>query len=316
MRRTTKDSGVVLPRAGALAAPWRRFWPEVGRRGRARGGTLAALVVACAAWGTLPARAQYASPSLEVPARSFSWPEGKRAALSLTFDDARLSQVSVGLPLFDRHGVRATFYISPRALEERLPQWKQAVAQGHEIGNHSLTHPCTGNFVWARTNALEDFTLDRMQQELELASAFIVSRLGVKPTSFAYPCGQTFVGRGEGVRSYVPVVARMFRTGRLWLAEEANDPVHGDPAQLLGVELDGKSFAQIRPLLERTLERGRWLVLAGHEIGGGGSQTVLTNTLEQICTFAADPANGLWLDTVDAIARHVLDQPLPRPADR
>ena len=37
------------------------------------------------------------------------WPEGKTAALSLTFDDARLSQVDQGLPLLDSYGVKATF---------------------------------------------------------------------------------------------------------------------------------------------------------------------------------------------------------------
>ena len=37
------------------------------------------------------------------------WLEGKTAALSLTFDDARLSQVDQGLPLLDAYGVKATF---------------------------------------------------------------------------------------------------------------------------------------------------------------------------------------------------------------
>ena len=39
------------------------------------------------------------------------WPEGKKTALSLTFDDARLSQVDQGLPLLDAYGVKATFYV-------------------------------------------------------------------------------------------------------------------------------------------------------------------------------------------------------------
>jgi peptidoglycan/xylan/chitin deacetylase (PgdA/CDA1 family) len=44
---------------------------------------------------------------------SFPWPAGKRAAISLSFDDARQSQVDVGLPLLDRYGDKATFYLSP-----------------------------------------------------------------------------------------------------------------------------------------------------------------------------------------------------------
>jgi peptidoglycan/xylan/chitin deacetylase (PgdA/CDA1 family) len=44
---------------------------------------------------------------------AFQWPEGKKMGLSLTFDDARLTQVDKGIPLLDKYGVKATFYLSP-----------------------------------------------------------------------------------------------------------------------------------------------------------------------------------------------------------
>ncbi|HCR92034.1 MAG TPA: hypothetical protein DIW50_16625, partial [Prolixibacteraceae bacterium] len=37
----------------------------------------------------------------------FQWPEGKKMAVSFTFDDARFSQADNGLPLFDKYGVKA-----------------------------------------------------------------------------------------------------------------------------------------------------------------------------------------------------------------
>ena len=43
----------------------------------------------------------------------FQWPEGKKMGLSLTFDDARLSQVDKGIPLLDKYGIKATFNLSP-----------------------------------------------------------------------------------------------------------------------------------------------------------------------------------------------------------
>src|SRR4030043_1269646 len=48
-----------------------------------------------------------------VKGQGFAWPEGKQMALSLTFDDARLSQPDKGIPLLEKYGVKATFYISP-----------------------------------------------------------------------------------------------------------------------------------------------------------------------------------------------------------
>jgi len=204
----------------------------------------------------------------QAPAESFKWPEGKQVAVSLTFDDARYSQVDAGTPLLDQYGVKATFYVVPPAVEERLEAWKKATANGHEIGNHSLHHPCTGNFPWARSKALEDYSLQKMRAELTEANNQIENLLGVVPEVFAYPCGQTFVGRGVDTRSYIPVIADMFQTGRGWMDEGPNDPAFCDFAQLTGMEMDGKNFDQILPLINQAKKSGQWLVLAGHEMGG------------------------------------------------
>lgn len=237
----------------------------------------------------------------------FPWPDGKRVAVSLSFDDARPSQVDVGVPLLDEYGVRATFYVSPSRVPERLNAWKAAVAAGHEIGNHSMRHACTGNFAWSRQKALEDYTLKQMAEELDQASAEIRQLLGVHAMTFAYPCGQKFVGRGQRVRSYVPLVAERFAAGRGWRDETANDPAFCDPAQLLAVELDGLTFEQLKTLVEAAAEQGAWLVLAGHEIGQKGRQTTRADTLRAFCEYAADAENGLWVDTVANVARYVAE---------
>jgi peptidoglycan/xylan/chitin deacetylase (PgdA/CDA1 family) len=239
---------------------------------------------------------------------AFPWPAGKRAAVSLSFDDGRASQVDAGTPLLDEYDVKATFYVVPSAVEQRLEGWKKATANGHEIGNHSLNHPCTGNFAWARSKALEDYTLKKMRQELVEANKGIQELLGVKPEVFAYPCGQTFVGRGRHTKSYVPVVANLFRSGRGWLDEGPNDPGFFDPAQLTGIEMDGKDFDQILPLLEKAKETGQWVVLAGHEMGEGGAQTTSLTMLRKLIEYARDPANGIWLAPVGTVANYVQDQ--------
>ena len=227
-----------------------------------------------------------------------AWPGGARMALSLSFDDGRESQVTAGLPVFARHGAKVTLFVVPSAVERRLDGWKQAVAAGHEIGNHSLTHSCSGNFPFSRQKALEEHSLQRMREELVTANARIAELLGVTPRTFAYPCGQTFVGRGRATQSYVPVIAELFLAGRGWMDEAANDPSYVDLAQTTGVEMDGRDFAQIRPLLDDARKAGAWLVLAGHEIGAGGRQTTRIAMLDELLAYAKDPANGIWLATV------------------
>src|SRR5271167_303221 len=126
--------------------------------------------------------------------RPFLWPNEKRAAVSLSFDDARASQVDTGLALLNEHHVKVTFFVQANNISHRVEGWKKAVADGHEIGNHSMTHPCTGNYAFSRHNALEDYSLQMMAAQLDEANSEIQRLLGVKPRTFAYPCGQKFVG--------------------------------------------------------------------------------------------------------------------------
>ena len=236
---------------------------------------------------------------------AFKWPDGKKMALSLTFDDARLSQIDKGLPILDSYGVKATFYLSPNRMIEKVDGWKKAVSNGHDIGNHSIAHPCTGNFSWSQDKALEDYTLVQMSQELDSANRLINLVLGITPSSFGYPCGQTYVGRGLETESYVPLVSAMFETGRTWMDEGPNDPVYCDLAQLTGMELDGKTFEDIMILIEAARAKGSWLVLAGHEMDTGGPQTSILSTIDSLCRYASDPDNGIWIDHVEKVGRYL-----------
>jgi peptidoglycan/xylan/chitin deacetylase (PgdA/CDA1 family) len=236
------------------------------------------------------------------------WPEGKTVALSLSFDDARLSQVDAGTPLFDQYGVKATFFVLTASVDKRLDAWKQAIKNGHEIGNHSEKHPCSGNFAWARPNALEEYTLDKMKSELVRTNKTIQDQLGITPQLFAYPCGETFVGRGLNTKSYIPVIAELFSAGRGWLSEGPNDPTYCDMAQLTGMEMDGKDFEQILPIIENAKKTGHWVVLAGHEVGEAGNQTTRIAMLKKLCEYAQNPANGVWIAPIGTVAKYVQEK--------
>jgi len=236
---------------------------------------------------------------------SFSWPDGKQVAISLTFDDGRSSQIDSGTALLDRYGVKATFYVLPGAVEKRIAGWEKAVANGHEIGNHSLNHPCSGNFMWSRDHALENYSLTQMRDELLEANKQIENLLGVQCKVFAFPCGQTFVGRGKATKSYVPVIAELFSSGRGWLDEAPNDPGFCDFYQLTGMESDGKDFEEILPLIESAKKTRQWIVFAGHEMNVTGPQTTRLSMLKKLLDYATDPANGIWIAPVGTVGAFV-----------
>ena len=235
----------------------------------------------------------------------FAWPRGARVAVSLSFDDARPSQLDQGVPALARSGTRATFYVSPGRVEERLADWRQALAAGHEIGNHSLRHTCSGNFVWGVRNALENGTVEQMEEELAEANRRLRELLEVTPVTFAYPCGQTFVGRGVNRRSYVPAVARLFLAGRGFREEFQNRPDFCDLAALGGTEMDGVPFERLVATIEQAAAHGLWVVFVGHDVSNLPRQCVTPETLERLCAWCQDPAHGVWIDTVAAVATHV-----------
>lgn len=237
---------------------------------------------------------------------AFLWPEGKRAALSLSFDDARLSQVDAGVPFLNERGVKATFYVLSSIYSKRLEAWKAAHAAGHEIAHHTKAHPCSINFNFARKNALENLTLEQLAQDLDTATDEIQSTFGIKPESFAYPCGQKFVGRGSGTQSYVPLIAKRFITGRGYMDEAANDPSVCDLSSLTGIGFDNLTFAQMKTHVDAAVREGRWLIFAGHEMGTtNGRQMTDLGALGHLIDYVRKPEHGLWVDTVGHIGRYV-----------
>ena len=231
----------------------------------------------------------------------FAWPGGARAAVSFSFDDARSSQLERGIPILDAHGVRATFYVSLDNVRRREADWRRVAGGGHEIGNHSLHHPCSANFAWSREHALEDYCLDRMEAELLAANAAIEDLLGVRPRTFAYPCGQTFVGRGEATASYVPLVARHFVVGRHAFDEVHNHPLYCDLAQATSRDLDCADLGHAMRLLDAAVADGGWIIFMSHDVAPSGAQATRPDVLEALCRHVTDAANGLWVDTVEAV---------------
>jgi len=235
----------------------------------------------------------------------FRWPGGKRAAVSLSFDDARVSQADNGLAILDEYGIKATFYAGVEAAARRLAAWRRALRDGHEIGNHTLSHFCSGNFAFSRGLSLEELTLDRIEADIEEADRRIEELFGVRTQTFAYPCGQTYVGRGAETASYVPVVARRFLAGRGYRNESHNAPRRGDLAQLCAFPLDTDPCERFIDLIERAEQDGGYIVFCGHEVGTQGFQNIEERKLRTLCAYLAERREWLWTDTICSVAAHI-----------
>jgi len=237
----------------------------------------------------------------------FSWPDNARAAVSLSFDDARETQATAGHAILNDAGVRGTFYVLMHNVDKHRDAWLAAHAAGHEIGNHTVNHPCSGNFPFSRNKALEDYTLARMADELDDASDAIAEVFGERPTSFAYPCAMTFVGRGREHQSYVPLVAERFVAGRWGFSEWHNSPTHCDPALLMSKDMDGRTVNELNAMIDHALEEGGYLNLTSHEVAPKRRQGVDPKVLEAVAKRCAE-SSEIYIDTVTAVTRQIITQ--------
>ena len=57
----------------------------------------------------------FAQPST----KTFNWPEGKKVAISLSFDDARESQVLAGTDLLDAYSEKQTYFVMDYYVEKK-----------------------------------------------------------------------------------------------------------------------------------------------------------------------------------------------------
>ncbi|MGC9311347.1 MAG: polysaccharide deacetylase family protein, partial [Sediminispirochaetaceae bacterium] len=103
---------------------------------------------------TDPAWMDLAGSSYEARGRILTWGGGKQSACSITFDDGTLDQFAYAAPILEEDGIRGSFFIITGARADGqwrdgdatrdLFTWEQAavlLANGHEIGSHSVDHP-------------------------------------------------------------------------------------------------------------------------------------------------------------------------------
>lgn len=70
------------------------------------------------------------------------WYHGKQAALSLRFDDSHVTHIEHAVPLLNERELVGTFMVNPGnpGYREQEEAWRAAVAAGHELANHTMTH--------------------------------------------------------------------------------------------------------------------------------------------------------------------------------
>lgn len=113
----------------------------------------------------------------KIPVYSVDVPD-KRVSVTL---DATwgAKQTADLLAVLDKHGVKATFFLAGYWIEEYPDHVRMIASKGHEIGNHTYSHP--------HLNSLD---IESIKKELNRCSDMIENLTGTRPTLFRPPFGE------------------------------------------------------------------------------------------------------------------------------
>jgi peptidoglycan/xylan/chitin deacetylase (PgdA/CDA1 family) len=194
----------------------------------------------------------------------FAWPGGRRGAVSLTYDDGLDSQLANVVPALAAMGLKATFFITEENMDARRADWIAVRRDGHEIADHTVSHPCK----------LRKYTADAFRdQELAPMERYLDDNFGAgAPRDYAYPCGFMKLGKGstpEQMARYRSLMAGTFAAARI-VNGEPNDPrqvVH-DRYQLHAFEptYDKDDPGGAYAYIDKAVQKGAWAILVFHEV--------------------------------------------------
>ena len=230
---------------------------------------------------------------------------GKRAAVVLTYDDALNVHLDHAILALDSLKLKGTFYLSGQsgALDKRIPEWRKAAARGHELGNHTLFHPCAGGpgRSWITSeNDLRNYTVARMVNEMRLNNTLLKSIDGKSGRTFAYACGDMKIGdtiyiermKGEftgarGVRSEMPPITRV------------------DLLNIPSYMINGQSGEELIALVKEAIANGRLLVFLFHGVGGEHSLDVSLEAHSQLLHFLKKNEKDVWVAPMTEVATFI-----------
>lgn len=232
-----------------------------------------------------PASSLPAPPTTGVPRpsgapgnlRVLDW-AGFRAAVSYTFDDSNSSQFQ-NYPALQALDVPMSFYLQTEKDDagQNDAIWRQILADGHELGNHTRTHQQGGGNIGADTDA---------------ATAFIESRFGITVYSMAAPFGAA---------AYIEVARSRFLFNRGVNGGLVRPNDNSDPFNLpCFIPATGASTVAFNQQVDMARAAGAWHIALVHGFSGGNDGAFQPVAIGQF-TGAVQYAKGLgdlWLDTL------------------
>lgn len=222
---------------------------------------------------------------------------GFGAAVSYTIDDSQPSLFE-HWPALKATGVRMTLYVNPSGnwIAGYDATLKEAIAAGHELGNHTMNH-CHADLSGCTKN------LGSIEQEIDGCSEYIKTNLGQSDVwTIAYPFGEV---------AYAPASRTRFTLGRGVGSGTLGPKDPRDAYQLPVLAAAGGEAASVfNGYIDTALTQGRWAIFLFHTILPSSSNWYAGVDIKSI-TDSVEHAKDLekvWIDSAVNVGAYWLGQ--------
>jgi peptidoglycan/xylan/chitin deacetylase (PgdA/CDA1 family) len=243
-----------------------------------------------------------------VNAQSIQAWKGKKCAVVITYDDAIDQHLDNAVPLLDSLGLKATFYVTAfsSSMQRRLNDWKKLAITGHELGNHTLYHPCVGDkpgreFVPMEYN-LTNYTVRRMLDETRMTNLFLQAMDGKTKRTFAFTCADSRIGDS----SFIKPMQKDFVAAR----SVRNEMHKINEVDLYNVDcylVNNTTAAQMIEWAKKAAETNSLLVVLFHGVGGGNGLNVQLDEHRKFLQYLKQNEKDIWIAPMIDVAEHIKD---------
>jgi peptidoglycan/xylan/chitin deacetylase (PgdA/CDA1 family) len=236
----------------------------------------------------------------------FHWPNHAKAAVSLAYDDALLSQLEHAIPALNARGLKASFYLTLASpiVGQKLSTWRAVAAQGHELANHSLFHACSSkkpNRQWVSVdNDLELKTVQQLVTEISLANDYLHAIDGETERTFTVPCADTDI---NGV-NYVEKLDALFVGIKYQIGDIEQQRSALNPLRMSVWSPEKVTGKQLIDYVKQAAKYGTMANITFHGIGGDHLAVSIAAHNELLDYLAANK-NVYWVDTYRNISRYL-----------
>lgn len=236
---------------------------------------------------------------------SKNW-NGKKCAVVLTYDDALNIHLDKVIPALNSFSFQGTFYLiaSSSVVTDRKEEWRTASQKGHELGNHTLNHPCDGRlpgrgFV-TKDNDLSIYTVDRAVKETRTANEILKDIDGKSERTFAYPCGDLKIGD----TLYYDYLKSDFVAAR-GVEQDFLQAKAVDLANVNSFVENGTTAAQMIAQIEEAEKAQSFIVFLFHGVGGEHPLNIELEEHQKLLYYLKKREKDIWVTTMVDLGKYI-----------